>query len=254
MREPTGRGAKRDKGKPLQKMFEQVPEKYDFLNRLLTFRLDELWRKKAVKKIMPADPEEILDLGTGTGDLAIRMAKNIREARVTGYDFSPSMLNAARNKAHRLHVKNIDFVEGDAAEMPFEDNRFDVIGISFAFRNITFKNPHTTAYLKEIYRTLKPEGKFVIVESSQPRNRLIRYLFHLYLMYIVSFIGGKISGAKGAYDYLAHSARNFYYREELTNLLKSYGFDAIAHEALLFGAAAITTARKPSKESEKNQP
>ena len=203
---------------------------------------------------MTEAPEEILDLGTGTGDMAIRMAKNIHDARVTGYDFSPSMLNAARNKAQRLHIINIEFIEGDAAEMPFENDRFDVIGISFAFRNITFKNPHTPAYLKEIFRTLKPDGKFVIVESSQPRNRLIRFLFHRYLIYIVSFIGGKISGAKGAYHYLAHSARNFYYREELTNLLRSYGFDAIDHELLLFGAAAITTARKPVKESDKKQP
>jgi demethylmenaquinone methyltransferase/2-methoxy-6-polyprenyl-1,4-benzoquinol methylase len=233
------------KGKPLQKMFNQVPESYDFLNRLLTLRLDEYWRKKAAKRIIEEAPDKIMDLGTGTGDLAIRVARKLPISQVTGYDFSAPMLNVAQKKANKRALKNIEFIEGDAAEMPFEDNRFDVIAISFAFRNITFKNPNTSLYLKEVLRTLKPGGKFIIVESSQPRNKLIRSGFHAYLQHIVSGIGGKLSKSKGAYHYLAYSAKNFYTRENLTKLLENQGFENTRHMPLLFGAAAVTTTSKP---------
>ncbi len=244
--EHLSREAMQAKEKPLQKMFERVPQRYDFLNRLLTFRLDEAWRKKAVKVISEASPREIMDVGTGTGDLAIRIARKLNEAHVVGYDFSGSMLEVARKKARRSGLDNVEFVEGDAASMPFKNNHFDVVGISFAFRNITFKNPNTGLYLKEIYRTLKPGGKFVIVESSQPHLRPIRFLFHQYLNYIVSGIGGKISGSKGAYHYLAFSARNFYTRSELTQLLEKYGFGSVRHKPVLLGAAAVTVAIKPA--------
>ncbi|MBS3768800.1 MAG: ubiquinone/menaquinone biosynthesis methyltransferase [Bacteroidales bacterium] len=234
------------KGKPLQKMFERVPDRYDFLNRLLTFRLDEMWRKKAVKEIVAEHPREVMDVGTGTGDMAVRVARRLSDTRVIGYDFSSSMLKIAQKKAERYGLDNVEFIEGDAASMPFESERFDVVGISFAFRNITFKNPNTGLYLKEIYRTLKPGGKFVVVESSQPRLSLVRFLFHQYLNYIVSGIGGKVSGSKGAYHYLAYSARNFYTPQELTTLLEEYGFVAVKYRPLLLGIAAVTVAARPS--------
>ena len=247
---PTNRSlaqeAMKTKGRPLQKMFERVPKRYDFLNRLLTFRLDEVWRKKAVKTIVTQQPREIMDVGTGTGDLAVRVARKLNNAHVTGYDFSPSMLEFAREKASKYNLNNIEFIEGDAAFMPFESGRFDVVCISFAFRNITFKNPNTGLYIREIFRTLRPGGKFVIVESSQPRFRLVRFLFHQYLNYIVSGIGGKISGTKSAYHYLAYSARNFYTQKELTGLLNKYGFVSVEHSPMLLGAAALTVASKPS--------
>jgi len=233
------------KGKPLQKMFNQVPDNYDFLNRLLTLRLDEIWRKKAAKAILNENPETVMDLGTGTGDLAVRLAKQKDNIHVTGYDFSGSMLEIARKKARKYSLENVSFIEGDAAEMPFQDNYFDVVGISFAFRNITFKNPNTKLHLSEILRVLKPGGKFVIVESSQPENRLVRAFFHAYLHYLVSGIGGRFSRSKGAYHYLAYSAKNFYSPEELRDLLMQHGFDSVNHKPLFLGASAVTIAHKP---------
>ncbi|MFW5901171.1 MAG: class I SAM-dependent methyltransferase, partial [bacterium] len=161
------------------------------------------------------------------------------------YDFSGSMLEVARKKAARYGLDNVEFIEGDAAAIPFEDKSFDVAGISFAFRNITFKNPNTSLYLKEVFRILKPGGKFVIVESSQPHLRPMRFLFHQYFNYIVSGVGGRISGSKGAYHYLAYSARNFYTREELTGLLTKYGFISVEHTPMFFGAVAMTVATRP---------
>ena len=232
------------RGRPLQKMFSRVPDQYDFLNRLLTLRLDEVWRKKAVDRILQESPRKVMDLGTGTGDMAVRIARKSPEAEVVGYDFSPTMLQVARQKAERFGVNNLSFVEGDAASMPFDDASFDVVGISFAFRNITFRNPHTKEYLNETLRCLKPGGKFVIVESSQPRIRWIRWIFHKYFQYIVSGIGGRISKAKGAYHYLAFSARYFYTREELTALLEKHDFTDVRHRPMLFGVAAVTVAGK----------
>lgn len=233
------------KGKPLQKMFNQVPASYDFLNRILTFRLDEFWRKKAAKVIYRENPSKVMDLGTGTGDLAIRLAKKLPGAEISGYDFSPSMLEYAREKVKKNDLHNVTFIEGDAAKMPFEDNYFDVTGVSFAFRNITFKNPNTDHYLREIFRTLRPGGKLVIVESSQPKNKWIRILFHAYLHYVVSAIGGRLSASKGAYHYLAYSAKNFYTRPELSQLIEKQGFKNTRHIPLFFGAAAITISTKP---------
>jgi len=233
------------RGRPLQKMFNRVPKHYDFLNRLLTLRLDEYWRKKAVDRILLEQPERVMDLGTGTGDMAVRVARKDHAIQVVGYDFSASMLEVAREKALKAGLGNVDFIEGDAASMPFEKDHFDVVGISFAFRNITFKNPYTEQYLRETLRTLKPGGKFVIVESSQPRSKLMRSLFHFYLHHVVSGIGGRISRSKGAYHYLAYSARNFYTRDELTRLLEKHGFTGIGHRPMLFGAAAVTVAAKP---------
>ncbi len=234
------------KGKPLKKMFDQVPEKYDFLNRIMTLGLDEPWRKKAVNYIKAEQPLKVMDLGTGTGDMALRIAREIPAASITAYDFSGPMLSMARNKAQKQGINNIEFIEGDAAAMPFDENSFDVIGISFAFRNITFRNKNTSIYLREILRVLKPGGKLIAVESSQPNNRLIRSGFHFYLKHIVSGLGERFGKARGAYHYLAYSARNFYSTTELTELLQSHGFGKVKHHRMFLGAAAITIAEKPA--------
>ena len=128
--------------------------------------------------------------------------------------------------------------------MPFPDGYFDSIGISFAFRNLTYKNPLAEQYLIEIFRVLAPGGKFVIVESSQPKSRLIRQLFHLYLRWFVFWMGYWLSGNRGAYQYLAESASRFYGPGEVVNLLLSAEFKDVSCQSLLFGAAGIYVALK----------
>lgn len=235
----------RESGRPLQKMFMAVPPSYDLLNRLLTFRFDERWRKKAARVIMNSSPQNFLDLCTGTGDLAIRLRRVApHTCMVTALDYSEPMLEVARGKAGRLKLNGIDFVWGDVADLPFKDNMFDAIGIAFAFRNLTFRNPDTAVFLTEILRVLRPGGHFVIVETSQPKARLIRSLVHVYLRHITVPVGALISGHRGAYRYLAHSAINYYDADGVRQLLLDAGFSEVAYQLQLGGVASIWKATK----------
>jgi len=157
-------------------------------------------------------PEHFLDIGCGTGDLTVEVANRSNENLVQiGLDYSKPMLDRAKVKT-RIFFSNriIDFVEGNAAELPFGSGVFDSVGIAFAFRNLTYKNPLAKLHLKEVYRVLSSKGRYVIVESSQPDAKFIRTLDHLYLKYFVFWLGYLISGNKGAYRYLSQSAANFY--------------------------------------------
>jgi demethylmenaquinone methyltransferase/2-methoxy-6-polyprenyl-1,4-benzoquinol methylase len=128
--------------------------------------------------------------------------------------------------------------------MPFENDGLDVVGIAFAFRNLTYKNPDRERFLQEIYRVLKPQGRFVIVESSQPQHPLMRRLFRFYLRVFVAGIGGWLSGHKGAYRYLAASARNYYEPAEIKQLLSVTGFRQVEYRPLIGGVAGLTVAIK----------
>ncbi len=217
-----------------------VPPSYDFLNRLLTFRFDERWRRQAVKAMLQEAPEQVLDLCTGTGDLALRIRKHALEGTVvTALDYSAPMLQEARRKAQKRGAANIHFVEGDVAALPFADKHFDAIGIAFAFRNLTYKNPDTAKFLAEILRVLKPGGRFVIVETSQPSNSVMRLLTHAYLKYVTVPLGGLISGHRGAYHYLAHSAINYYDATEMKLLLLEAGFGQVDYKLFLTGVAGL---------------
>ena len=231
--------------RPLQKMFMAVPSSYDFLNRLLTIRLDQVWRKKAVRTILDGKPERILDLCTGTGDLAIMLRKHASsETVIEALDYSLPMLEVAQKKSLSKSPSEIKFLYGDAASMPFEDNYFDVVGIAFAFRNLTYKNPDRDRFLEEIQRVLKPGGRFVAVETSQPTNVVMRFLFRAYMRLITKPIGGLLSGHRGAYHYLAHSAINYYQAPELKQILLAAGFSEVNYQHLLGGVAGLWECRK----------
>jgi demethylmenaquinone methyltransferase/2-methoxy-6-polyprenyl-1,4-benzoquinol methylase len=233
--------------RPLFRMFNEVPGRYDIMNRILTLGQDERWRKKATKLCLEEKPEEVLDICTGTADLALRIAKMTDEkVKITASDFSQPMLDVAAEKAKKLHVNSVNFVLADTADLPFSNNQFDVITIGFAFRNLTYKNKFAEQYLSEILRTLKPGGIFIIAESAQPRNAFLKFGFRLYLKVWVQWLGGLLSGHSKAYRYLAVSARDYYNPEEVGTLLNKNGFTDFISRPMLGGSAAVYSARKPA--------
>lgn len=233
-------------GESLSPMFSRIIRHYDLINHVFTWGMDRRWREELVGECIRLNPEKVLDIGCGTGDLAINIARRARgNLHVTGYDFSRPMLEIASKKAQAAALdKKISFIYGEAAQMPFSDASFDCIGISFAFRNLTYKNPLAEQHLSEILRVLKPGGSCLIAESSQPRNKLIRRLNRLYLRTYVYGAGMLISGDKKAYKYLTESAINFYAPEELEKRLLAAGFRQVYYRPLFFGAAGIYRAIK----------
>jgi len=227
-------------------MFNRVPRRYDLVNRIITWGLDRRWRKKAVRRCLEEQPQTILDLGCGTGDLAVNLAKKADwNPRIIGFDFSRPMLEAAVKKERRLqNPRNLIWMQGDVRELPFADSSLDCTGISFAFRNLTYKNPYRDIFLREICRVLKPGGRFVIVESSRPQSKLIHVLFRRYVRLFVGTAGRLVSRDRSAYRYLADSVTRFYQPEEVSDLLLQTGFSRVDHQLLLFGAAALHTAVK----------
>jgi demethylmenaquinone methyltransferase / 2-methoxy-6-polyprenyl-1,4-benzoquinol methylase len=227
-------------------MFTAVPPRYDLVNRIITLGQDRRWRRLAALVCLDEKPQRVLDLGCGTGDLSINIARLAgEEVEITGLDYSPPMLARARQKAVRAGVaKKVAFIHGEASRLPFADAYFDVVGISFAFRNLTYKNPLSRSHLAEVYRVLRPGGRYVIVESSQPENRFVRGLFQLYLRAFVKPVGILLSGNRGAYRYLVESAARFYSPREVQEMLVTAGFRDVTYRPLLFGAAGIHIAIK----------
>lgn len=227
-------------------MFDRVPRRYDLVNRIITWGLDSRWRRKAAQRCLEHYPQTLLDLGCGTGDLAIQSAESADwKPQIIGFDFSWPMLEAAVEKANRLSNRsNLTWIQGDVRELPFADSSLDCAGISFAFRNLTYKNPYRDVFLREICRVLKPGGRFFIVESSRPQNRLVHAVFRWYVRVFVSAAGRIVSKDRGAYRYLADSVTRFYNPEEVAVLLKQAGFSRVEHRLFLLGAAALHTAVK----------
>ncbi|MBN1691288.1 MAG: ubiquinone/menaquinone biosynthesis methyltransferase [Dehalococcoidia bacterium] len=232
-------------GRPLYHIFTRIPDRYDLINHVITLGMDSGWRRQTALTCLKDSPGRLLDLCCGTGDLAITIARLARQTpEITGADYSQPMLEKAAAKAASARLGNIRFINADVAKLPFPDAHFDCIAISFAFRNLTYNNPRTADYLNEILRVLKPDGRFVIVESSQPKSALMRFLDHLYLKLWVFPTGYLISRDRESYRYLAESAQHFYSAEEMQEYLLKAGFKQATAKRLFFGAAAIYTAVK----------
>ena len=233
-------------GRSLYHIFTRISHRYDLINHVITLGLDTGWRSRTAQACLEGRPGRILDICCGTGDLAITIAKFADyRPEITGADYSWPMLGIAIAKAKMLlQGQNIHFINADVGKLPFADDYFDCIGISFAFRNLTYKNPNTQEYLDEILRVLRPGGRFVIVESSQPRSAFIRFFDHLYLRCWVFPLGYLLSGNRAAYHYLLDSALHFYSAEEMQEFLVKAGFKQVSARRLFFGAAAIYVAMK----------
>jgi demethylmenaquinone methyltransferase/2-methoxy-6-polyprenyl-1,4-benzoquinol methylase len=231
---------------PLHGMFTEVPPRYDLINHIITLGQDKRWRKLAAMVCLKGNPIYILDLGCGTGDLALNIARMAgKDVQISGLDYSLPMLEIAKHKAEKAGIGDkVVFFHGEATKIPFPDNYFDCVGISFAFRNLTYKNPLSELHLGEVLRVLKPGGRYVIVESSQPQNRLIRALCHFYVRTFVKATGILISGNRGAYRYLVESMVDYYSPEEVGEMLLRAGFLDVTYRPLLLGAAGIHVATR----------
>jgi len=233
--------SKLDKKQQVEKMFDTISEEYDGLNRVISLGSDVKWRKKVVKMIAQRNPKSVLDIATGTGDLAIQFALETNAKSVVGLDLSEGMLSVARKKTAQSSFANkIDFIKGDSEALPFEDNSFEAISVSFGIRN--FENLEKG--LSEIYRVLKPEGLFVILETSVPTKFPWKQGYHLYSKSILPIVGKVFSKDKVAYKYLSKSASVFPYGEELNNILRKIGFIQVENKPQTLGVSTIYTATK----------
>jgi demethylmenaquinone methyltransferase / 2-methoxy-6-polyprenyl-1,4-benzoquinol methylase len=228
----------------LKIFYSTIYKKYDLVNRLFTLGMDVRWRRKAAVECAKLKPVSILDLCCGTGDMVLAIRKKLPDVRIVGYDFSDNMLEMARTKAVRNKVSGVDFIQGDAAEMPFPTGEFDVITIAFGFRNLTYENSSCDLHVAEISRVIKSGGYFIILESAVPQNNLIRFFYNCYLRLFLIPLGGILSGNWKAYRYLARSSSNFFNRKELTELLNRYGLKVILIKPLFLGAASLLIASR----------
>ena len=231
-----------DLGKKEQvtKMFDTISEDYDGLNRVISFGIDIKWRKKVVKIVKEANPDSILDIATGTGDLAINLAET-NATKIVGLDISSGMLNIGKQKIKKKGLESkIEMVLGDSENMPFEDNSFDAITVAFGVRNFeTLENG-----LNEIYRVLKPNGTFVILETSIPTKMPYKQGYKFYTKNILPLIGKAFSKDNSAYKYLCESASVFPYGEALNNILRKIGFINVEDFPQTLGVATIYKSSK----------
>jgi demethylmenaquinone methyltransferase/2-methoxy-6-polyprenyl-1,4-benzoquinol methylase len=221
-------------------MFDTISGNYDNLNRVISFGIDVKWRKKVLDIVAKSNPKTILDIATGTGDLAILMAKTKAE-KIIGLDISAGMLEVGKNKIQSKNLSNrIEMVLADSEKMPFEDNSFDAITVAFGIRN--FENLEVG--LTEILRVLKPNGVFVILETSVPEKTPYKQGYNFYSKNILPIIGKLFSKDNVAYGYLSESAAAFPYGKTLNNILKKIGFIDVVALPQTFGVASIYSASK----------
>ncbi|RKS99798.1 bifunctional demethylmenaquinone methyltransferase/2-methoxy-6-polyprenyl-1,4-benzoquinol methylase UbiE [Flavobacterium sp. 123] len=228
------------KKEQVAKMFDTISGNYDNLNRVISFGIDVKWRKKVLKMVSKSNPKTILDIATGTGDLAILMAETNAE-KIIGLDISSGMLEVGKKKIASKNLSNtIEMVLADSENMPFEDNYFDAITVAFGVRN--FENLEKG--LTEILRVLKPNGLFVILETSVPDKTPYKQGYNFYSKNILPVIGKLFSKDNVAYGYLSESAAAFPYGEALNNILRKTGFIDVVAMPQTFGVATIYSASK----------
>lgn len=230
------------KEKRIQKIFSEVPQTYEVINHILTMGLDILWRKKAAKHAASSGGMRWLDVCSGTGDMAILLRGLTKdETMIVSQDFCLPMLHKARVKSES---KKISFCISNAGDLPFPDNTFDLVTISFATRNINTGRDILLQYFHEFYRVLKPGGRFINLETTQPQSKMARQVFHIYVRLAVAPIGRLISGSRAAYKYLSCTIPQFFNAEELSKILYGAGFKRVSFSYLTFGVCAIHTAIK----------
>lgn len=217
-------------------MFDDIAPHYDFLNHFLSLNIDKIWRKKVVKEIVSSNPDTILDIATGTADLAILMAKKSDKAIVTGIDAAENMLRIGQEKVAKANLKErISLMQGDALNLPFGDNSFDAVTCAFGIRNFADRQKG----LNEMLRILKNGGQVAILEFSMPQKAPFKQLYRLYFKHILPTIGKLFSKNKSAYRYLPESVEHFPSPDEFIKMMQESGFEKTSKRCLSLGIAYL---------------
>jgi len=239
----------------IAQMFDKIAWRYDFLNHFLSFNIDKRWRKKAVNELRSGKGrsgtssslnhhhqfEHILDVATGTADLALTIQKHLKPKHITGIDISEGMLAIGRQKIEKKGLEQqISLQYGDSEALPFNEQTFDAVTVAFGVRNFE----HLEKGLIEMYRTLKNRGKVVILEFAIPKNRFIQPVFRFYFSRILPFLGRLVSKDAFAYNYLPDSVHSFPHGAEFKEIMEKCGFSEVKIKPLTFGIANIYTGIK----------
>lgn len=230
------------KKEQVEEMFDNIAPTYDRLNHIMSFNIDRVWRRRVMRIVRRSKARRIMDLATGTGDLAIAMAKRVDRTQILGIDLSEEMLEVARAKVQKQGLEERIMLEkGDAENLTMvADGSIDAVTVAFGVRN--FENMERG--LSEIYRTLRAEGKLVVLEFSMPKNRFVRWVYSYYAHRLLPRIGAMISKDRRAYTYLPESVEEFPAPERFAEILKSVGFSRVKLRSQSCGIAYIYEATK----------
>ena len=225
-----------ERKKESYKIFDSIAPTYDSLNHILSFGIDILWRKKLTKKLPTNKELFVVDLATGTGDVALHLSKEKSIHKIQGFDLSRNMIEIGRQKVNKKRVEHkVSLDIGDGMNIPLEDNSVDVITLSFGIRN--FSNPQKG--LEEIHRVLKPGGRALIMEFSIPKNYFIKQAYFFYFRKVLPWIGNKVSGHKDAYTYLNKTVESFPYGKKFLGLMNKAGLENLEANPLTFGISSL---------------
>ena len=234
------KGSDLNKKQQVEKMFDTISSDYDGLNRVISFGLDVKWRRKVVALVNEQKPDLVLDIATGTGDLAINLAKT-GATKIIGLDLSEGMLAVGRKKIEKEQLsQRIEMIQGDSEALPFEDKSFVAVTVAFGVRNFE----DLEAGLSEIHRVLKSGGIFVVLETSVPTKFPFKQGYHFYTKNLLPLMGKLFSKDGDAYSYLSESAAAFPHGEAFNNILRKVGFTNVENKPQTLGVATIYTASK----------
>lgn len=236
----TPYGSDAPKEQQVEQMFDSIAPAYDFMNRAMTLGIDRIWRRKAVGMLRSYSPNRILDVATGTGDLAILLAKQLPQAQITGVDLSSGMIKVGNEKIARNGLAGrVSLRVADCLSLPFADGEFDCITVAYGVRNFS----DLAAGYREMRRVLRPGGSLCVIELSTPVNKLVKPFYNLYTKHVIPLVGRMVSKDTRAYSYLPESIAAVPQRQAMCELMRSAGFAEASFRSLTFGVCTIYMAR-----------